>query len=131
MGIWQDLIDVHGFPGGYQSVKRYVRKLRGTGSVEPRAIIQTQPGEECQVDYGTGPMVRDPDTGKYRRRRLFVMTLGCSRQVVRLLVFRSSARVWAELHEKAFRRLGGSPRVVVLDSLREGVLSADFYDPRL
>jgi hypothetical protein len=24
--------------------------------------------------------------------------------------------VWAELHEKAFRRLGGSPRVVVLDS---------------
>jgi hypothetical protein len=36
--------------------------------------------------------------------------------------------VWAELHEKAFRRLGGSPRVVVLDNLREGVLSPDFYD---
>ena len=45
------------------------------------------------------------------------------------LAFRSSARVWAELHEKAFRRLGGSPRVVVLDNLREGVLSPDFYDP--
>jgi transposase len=39
--------------------------------------------------------------------------------------------VWAELHEKAFRRLGGSPRVVVLDNLREGVLSPDFYDPGL
>ena len=38
-------------------------------------------------------------------------------------------RVWAELHEKAFRRLGGAPRVVVLDNLREGVLSPDFYDP--
>jgi hypothetical protein len=46
MGIFQDLVDVHGFPGGYQSVKRYVRKLRGAGTVEPRAIIQTQPGEE-------------------------------------------------------------------------------------
>jgi hypothetical protein len=36
------------------------------------------------MDYGTGPMVRDPKTGKYRRTRLFVMTLGYSRKAVRL-----------------------------------------------
>jgi len=131
MGIWQDLVDGHGFTSSYQSVQRFVRKLRGAVSPEARVIIETRPGEEAQVDYGTGPMVRDPDTGKYRRTRLFVLTLGCSRKCVRLLVFRSSARVWAELHEKAFRRLGGSPRVVVLDNLREGVLSPDFYDPGL
>jgi transposase len=131
MGIWQDLVDMHGFPGGYQSVKRYVRKLRGTGSAEACVVIRTQPGEECQVDYGTGPMVRDPATGKYRRTRLFVLTLGYSRKSVRLLVFGSSARIWAELHEKAFRRLGGTTRLVVLDNLREGVLAPDIYDPRL
>ena len=75
-------------------------------------------------------MVRDPDSGKYRRTRLFVLTLGYSRKSVRLLVFRSSARVWAELHEKAFRRLGRkATRIVVLDNLREGVLSPDIYDP--
>ena len=123
MGIWQDLVDGHGFTGGYQSVQRFVRKLRGAVSPEARVIIETQPGEECQVDYGTGPMVRDPDSGKYRRTRLFVLTLGYSRKSVRLLVFRSSSRVWAELHEKAFRRLGGSPRIVVPDNLREGVLA--------
>jgi len=131
MGIWQDLVDRHGFGGGYQSVRRYVRKLHGAASPEARAIIETQPGEECQVDYGSGPMVRDPATGKYRRTRLFVLTLGSSRKSVRLLTFRSSARVWAELHEKAFRRLGGSTRIVVLDNLCEGVLSADIYDPQL
>jgi transposase len=130
-GIFQDLVDRHGFTGSYESVKRFVRKLRGPVSPEARAIIETRPGEECQVDYGTGPMVRDPDTGKYRRPRLFVLTLGCSRKCVRLLAFRSSARVWAELHEKAFRRLGGTTRIVVLDNLREGVLSADIYDPSL
>jgi len=130
-GIFQDLVDTHGFTGGYQSVKRFVRKLRGTVSPEARVIIETRLGEECQVDYGTGPMVRDPDSGKYRRTRLFVLTMGSSRKCVRLLAFRSSARVWAELHEKAFRRLGGSPRIVVLDNLREGVLSPDFYDPGL
>jgi hypothetical protein len=76
-------------------------------------------------------MVRDPHTGKYRRTRLFVLTLGCSRKSVRLLVFRSSARIWAELHEKAFRRLGGATKVVVLDNLKEGVITPDIYDPSL
>jgi transposase len=50
---------------------------------------------------------------------------------VRLLCFRSSSRIWAELHEKAFRRLGGSTRVVVLDNLKEGVLVPDIYNPSL
>ena len=76
-------------------------------------------------------MVRHPDTGKYRRTRLFVMTLGYSRKSVRLLVWKSGTREWAELHERSFRRLGGSVRVVVLDNLREGVLKPDIYDPAL
>ncbi len=50
---------------------------------------------------------------------------------MRLLVQRSSAQVWAELHERAFRRLGGTVRVVVLDNLKEGVLTPDIYDPVL
>jgi len=129
VSIWQELVDQHGFTGAYESVKRYVRKLRGTQSPEARAIIQTAPGEESQVDYGTGPMVRDAQTGKYRRTRLFVLTLGFSRKCVRLLCFHSGARVWTELHEQAFRRLGGATRVVVLDNLKEGVLTPDVYDP--
>ena len=76
-------------------------------------------------------MVRDPHSVKYRRTRLFVLTLGYSRKAVRLLVFRSSSRTWAELHETAFRRLGGSCRTVVLDNLKEGVLKPDIYDPAL
>ena len=131
MAIWQDLTADYGFAGGYQSVKRLVRKLRGRPTPEAHPVIVTAPGEEAQVDYGTGPMVRDPLSGKYRRTRLFVMTLGYSRKSVRLLVFRSSTRIWAELHERAFRRLGGVTRLVVLDNLREGVLAADLYDPTL
>jgi transposase len=128
MAIWQDLMDGHGFTAGYQSVKRFIHKLRGSPTPEARVVIETAPGEEAQVDYGSGPMVRDPDSGKYRRTRLFVLTLGHSRKSVRLLVFRSSTRVWAELHEKAFRRLGGVTRVIVLDNLREGVIAPDIYD---
>jgi transposase len=131
MAIWQDLVADSGFSGGYQTVKRFVRKLHGNQQPRQCAVIFTAPGEEAQVDYGSGPMVRDSKTGKYRRTRLFVMTLGYSRKAVRLLTFRSSSRIWAELHEKAFRRLGGSTRIAVLDNLKEGVLVPDVYDPAL
>jgi len=130
IGIWQDLVS-GGYDGGYQTVQRFVVKLRGASQPEASGIIRTAAGEECQVDYGTGPMVRDPQSGKYRRTRLFVMTLGYSRKAVRLLTFRSSSRIWAQLHEKAFRRLAGAPRIVVLDNLKEGVLTPDIYDPTL
>ncbi len=100
-----------GFNGGYQTVKRFIRKLGANQQPQPRAVILTAPGEETQVDYGQGAMVRDPQTGKYRRTRLFVMTLGYSRKAVRLMTFRFSSRIWAELHEKAFRRLRGSTRI--------------------
>ncbi len=129
--IWRDLVDDHDFPAGYASVRRFVATLRGQRSREAHPVIVTAPGEEGQVDYGSGPMVRHPATGKYRRARLFVLTLGYSRKSARLLTFASSVQRWAELHEESFRRLGGAPRVLVLDNLREGVLAPDIYDPTL
>jgi transposase len=131
MAIWQDLVDDHGFGSAYASVKRFVAKLRAEAPRDAHPVITTAPGEEGQVDYGDGPMVRHPETGKYRRTRLFVFTLGYSRKCVRLLTWKSSSQIWSELHEKAFRRLGGAPRVVVLDNLKEGVLTPDVYDPAL
>src|SRR5881296_296081 len=131
VAIWRDLVDDHGFPAQYASVRRFVSHLRGPHTAEARPIIVTAPGEEGQVDYGDGPMVRHPVTGKYRRTRLFVFTLGYSRKSVRLLTFASSTHRWCELHEESFRRLGGTVQVVVLDNLREGVLTPDIYDPAL
>ncbi len=123
MAIWQDLVDQHGFAARYASVRRFVVTLRGQRTPDAHPVIVTAPGEEGQVDYGEGPMVRHPVTRKYRRTRLFVLTLGYSRKSVRLLTFESSARRWADLHEEAFRRLGCAVRVVVLDNLKEGVLT--------
>jgi transposase len=130
MAIWQDLVE-DGFTARYASVRRFVHHLRGSMPPEARVVITTSVGEEAQVDYGDGPMVRHPQTGKHRRTRLFILTLAYSRKAVRLLVWQSSAQTWAELHERAFRRLGGSTRVVVLDNLKEGVLTPDIYEPTL
>ena len=86
---------------------RYVRCVRGGLTPEPSGIIETGPGEEAQVDYGEGPMVRDPTSGKYRRTRLFVMTLGYCRKSVRLLTWRSSSQIWAELQATRGNRGAG------------------------
>ena len=42
----QDLVTDGGFRGGYQSVKRFVRKLRGNQPVQARAVILTAPGRK-------------------------------------------------------------------------------------
>jgi len=75
MAIYQDLVTKHGFAARYNSVRRFVLKLRRRPAVEAHPVTTTAPGEEAQVDYGEGPMIMDPQTGKYQRSRLFVLTL--------------------------------------------------------
>jgi len=91
--FWQDLVSDHGFRGGYQSVRRFAYKLRRAQVPQARAVILTSPGELGQVDYGSGPMVREAPSIQYRRTRWFVLMLGYSRKAVRLLVFGSSSYV--------------------------------------
>ena len=128
--IYQDLVDQFGFAASYDSVKRFVRALR---HVDPEQFdrLEFAPAEEAQVDYGEGAPTRDPKTGRYRRPRLFVMTLRYSRRSFRQVVWKSSKHVWAQLHEAAFRYFGGSVSYVVLDNLREGVITPDLYEPEL
>ena len=129
MAIHQDLVDQYGFAGQYNSVKRFVAKLRHK---EPEQFdrLSFLPGEEMQVDYGEGAPTRMPSSDRYRKPRLFVATLLYSRASFRCVVWKSE-QVWAELHERAFRHFGGCPQYVVLDNLKEGVITPDLYEPEL
>ena len=128
MAIYQDLVDQHGFTGRYNSVKRFCRSLRQT---EPAQFdrLEFLPGEEAQVDYGEGALTLH--NGRYRRPRLFVMTLRHSRRSFRKVVWNSSSATWARLHEEAFRYFGGVVQYVVLDNLKEGVIKPDIFEPEL
>ena len=128
--IYQDLVDLHGFDGAYNSVKRFCAQLRHK---EPAQFdrLSFAPGEEMQVDYGEGAPTRVPGTERWRKPRLFVATLRYSRRSFRRVVWKSGQQVWAELHEQAWRYFGGSTRYVVLDNLKEGVLKPDLYEPAL
>ena len=58
--IWQDLVGEHAFDGGYQSVKRFCRRMRATLPL-PFRRMECEPGTEAQVDFGTGAPVVIPD----------------------------------------------------------------------
>jgi transposase len=128
--IYQDLVDSHGFTGAYNSVKRF---CGGLCKHEPEQFdrLEFAPGEEAQVDYGEGALTRVPGSERFRKPRLFVMTLRYSRRSFRRVVWKSSQETWARLHEEAWRYFGGACRYVVLDNLKEGVIKPDLYEPKL
>jgi transposase len=129
MSIYQDLVERFNFNHKYNSVKRFVRKLK---QKTPKQFdrLEYLPGEEAQVDYGQGALTIGL-SGRYRRPRLFVMTLKYSRRSFRKVVWKSSKETWAKLHEEAFRYFGGCVQYVVLDNLKEGVIKPDLYEPEL
>ena len=128
--IYQDLVEQFGFSHKYCSVKAFVRKLN---QKTPKRYdrLEFPPGEESQVDYGEGAPTRHPDTGKYKKPRLFIMTLKNSRKAFRKVVWKSSQEIWSKLHEEAFHYFGGCTQYMVLDNLKEGVIKPDFYEPQL
>ena len=129
VSIYQDLVEAHGFGHAYNSVKRFVARLKARAP-ERFDVLEFPPGEEAQVDYGQGAPTQTT-AGKSRRPYLFVMTLKYSGKSFRKVVWKTSQETWARLHEEAFRALGGCPKYVVLDNLKEGVITPDLYAPEL
>ena len=129
MAIYQDLVELFAFTHRYNSVKRFVRLLKRKDP-EQYDRLEFLMGEEAQVDYGQGaPTLHS--SGKYRRPRLFVMTLKYSGCAFRNVVWNSSKETWCRLHEEAFRYFSGCPQYVTLDNLKEGVIKPDIYEPDL
>lgn len=136
--IWQDLRSDHGFADSYQSVQRFVRKLQSRTPL-PFRRMESAPGEEAQVDFGTGAPVIIPDNEalplgvKTRRRKthVFRIVLSCSRKAYSEAVYRQTAEEFIRCLENAFHHFGGVPRTLVVDNLKAAVLKADWYDPEL
>ena len=67
--IYQDLAEEHGFTGSYWSVMRFVRRLGRTREL-PFRRMECEPGEEAQVDFGSGAPVVDRDGRRRKTLRL-------------------------------------------------------------
>jgi transposase len=127
--IYQDLVGEVNFTGSYQSVKRFVRHCRQT---RPQAVqrIEVQPGEEAQVDFGTGAWVVDSQ-GHRRRPWVLRVVLSYSRKAYSEAVFHQTTENFIRCLENGLRSFGGGVKTLGLDNLRAAVSKADWYDPEL
>lgn len=125
--IHQDLVTEHGFTGSYYSVRRYVSKLL-QGHPLPFRRMEAPPGQEAQIDFGTGAPVITAD-GKRRRTYVFRIVLSCSRKGYSEAVYHQTTEDFLRCIENAFWYFGGVPKTLVIDNLKAAVTKADWYDP--
>jgi len=125
--IHQRLLE-RNYQGSYAAVYRFVRQL------EPRAPevvvrVETQPGEEMQVDFGYAGQMVDADTGNLRKAWAFVATLSWSRHQYVEFVFDQQVATWLRCHRNALEFFGGVPRRVVIDNLKSGIAKSSWEEP--
>ena len=111
--IYQDLVEESGFTDSYQSVKRFVRKLR---SIQPERVwrLECQPGEELQLDFGLGAPI-DDSQGKTRRSWVLRLVLSYSRKGYSEAVSRQDTETFLRCLENGLRSFGGVPLLLNLD----------------
>jgi transposase len=126
--IYQDLVFDHGFTGAYDSVKRYVRHLRG-GTELPCRRMEVEPGWEAQLDFGRGGILEE--NGRRRTLWCFRIVLSNSRAAYSECVLRQGTDELLSVLEHAFAYFGGVPKTLVPDNLKAAVLHADWFDPEL
>ena len=127
--IFTDLRQEVGFGHSYQSVKRYVRKLKAT---PPKRVwrVECAPGEEAQIDFGFAKTLLDKD-GKQRMSNVLRITLSHSRKGYTETLPAQSTDHFLTAIENAFRHFGGVPATLRIDNLKAAVKQADWYDPEL
>jgi transposase len=127
--IYQDLQSEVNFAGGYDSVRRFVKKLKAT---EPSVVwrLECEPGEEVQIDYGEMYLL-EGETGRLRKAYFLRVILSCSRKGYTEASLRPNTESFIRCLENAFRHFGGVARRACIDNLKAVVQKADWYEPRL
>lgn len=127
--IWRELKAEHGYRHSYESVKRYVRKLKAKA---PKRIwrMECEPGEEAQVDFGV-PRTLKGEKGKLRPSNVLRVKLSYSRKAYSESLPRQTTQCLVRALENAFRHFGGVPATLRVDNMKAAVKRADWYDPEL
>lgn len=131
--VWEEYRE--GNPVGLsysQFCKRYERWRVATGK-EVVMAREREPGRELFVDWmgDTLPCVIDSATGEVHKAHFFVSTLGDSSYPYVEAFPDEKSEKWLMAHVHAFEWIGGVPRVVVPDNLKDAVTKPGYYDPKI
>lgn len=110
-----------GFEGGIAVLRRYVAKIRQPRCRKVYLRIETDPGEQAQVDWGHFGHMRVG--GAQRPVSAFSMVLSWSRALYVDFCFDQQMDTFCRMHRRALEFFGGIPRRIVYDNLKSVVLN--------
>lgn len=128
-----EMLVERGYRGSVVQTRRAVRRLRPSREVEAFLRLETLPGEQGQVDWGSFGYVK---VGRaLRALSAFVMVLSWSRALHVVFTLDQTLESFVRGHVEAFEFFGGAPRVALYDNLKSAVLDryadAVRFHPRL
>ena len=127
--IYQDLVSEQDFPGKYHAVRRYVAKLRSVNPL-PFRRMEVGPGEEAQIDFGTGAPIIDQD-GRRKRTWVIRVVLSHSRKGLQRSCLSADYRQLHSLSGECVRALRWSSSYSRSGQSQSGGDSCRLVRPRL
>jgi len=128
-----ELLGRRGVAVPLRTVQRYVNQVCGRtqGQGPTVRVVDGEPGDELQVDFGRlGPLF-DTETGRNRICWALLFTACYSRHQFVWLSFRQTTEAVIEGFEAAWAFFGGVFRTVIPDNMAAIVDDADALEPRL
>lgn len=118
--------------GSYESFKVLVRKKvikTKLKDVFPR--LETEPGQETQIDYCFSGYHYDYQAKKRRKVNGFIGKLSASRLPYVEFVYSQDQESFVESNIRMLEFFGGTTRYITIDNLKAGVIKPHIYDPKL
>ena len=109
-----------GYAGGVATVRRYVAKVRQPRSRKVYLRIETEPGEQAQVDWGHFGHLRVGNA--QRPLSAFAMVLSYSRALFIDFSLDQKLETFLLMHRRALESFGGVPKRILYDNLKSVVL---------
>ena len=127
--IHRTLQEKFGFTGSYSAVRRFLQKLQKDKPPEATVMLDHEPGDSAQVDFGAGPLIVDVFTGEEFKTWFFVMTLAWSRHQYAEMIRDQKILTWLGCHRRALAFFGGVPARIVIDNPKAAITRACWRDP--
>lgn len=117
--LYDWLVAEHDFAGSLRGLQRYVAAHYPPPRRRARRRVETPPGAQAQVDWGT--YTNMIVAGEQVTLQAFHMTLSHSRYPTIIWARGQDQLSWLWCHNRAFERLGGIPAVVRVDNTKTAV----------
>ena len=115
-----------GYEGGSTILKEFVAGVKSRHVQRVVDRFETEPGRQAQIDWASCGTILH--RGRRRRLSLFTLVLGYSRVIWARFVVSERRPALLELLEQAFRELGGVPRELLVDNMKQVVRLAGSAD---